>query len=87
MPNFIQQQQKNSKATATVTSVQEERVEGVSGRLSLYAEPPDTAICIEDFEHYSIDRLRGGHRSTLYSIWCIMGMTAAPRLDACAVGC
>lgn len=56
---WIQQQQRNSKASGNFTAAEEERIESSSGRLSFYEHPPSTNLCIEDFERYAIDRLRG----------------------------
>jgi len=57
---WIQQQQKSSKGFGNITAAEDDKAETSSGRLSFYAEPPSTIICIEDFERYAIDRLRGG---------------------------
>jgi len=57
---WIQQQQKSSKASGNITAIEHEKAEVSSGHLSFYTEPPSTIICIEDFERYAIDRLRGG---------------------------
>lgn len=56
MPNFISQQAQGRKPTHVL---EQQQVETVSWRLSLYSEPPRTVITIEEFERYAIDRLRG----------------------------
>lgn len=62
MNSFIAQQQQAARRSrlASTSRVSDTRdVEAVSGCLSLYVEPPKADICIEDFERFAIDRLRG----------------------------
>ncbi len=57
----MQKQQARSTRAATVASaVAEDAAELASEqRISMYTEAPSGEVCIEDFERYAIDRLRG----------------------------
>lgn len=55
MSAWMQQQQARIAKPAV-----EETIEDVAHqRISLYKEPPIEEVCIEEFERFAIDRLRG----------------------------
>ena len=62
MSSFIAKQQQAARKTKLANNPQnadKKNVEAVPSCLSLYAQPPKAVLCIEDFERYAIDRLRG----------------------------
>ena len=61
MSAWMQKQQaRSSRAAAVASAVAEDASEHASEqRISMYAEAPSGEVCIEDFEHFAIDRLRG----------------------------
>ena len=54
------QQARSSRAAAAASAVAEDAPEQASEqRISMYTEAPAGEVCIEDFERFAIDRLRG----------------------------
>ena len=54
------QQARSTRAAAVASAVAEDAAELASEqRISMYTEAPSGEVCIEDFERYAIDRLRG----------------------------
>lgn len=57
------QQARSTRAAALASAVAEDATEFTSEqRISMYTEAPSGEVCIEDFERFAIDRLRGSHR-------------------------
>ena len=61
MSAWMQKQQaRSTRAAAVASAVAEDAAELASEqRISMYTEAPSGEVCIEDFERYAIDRLRG----------------------------
>lgn len=60
------QQARSTRAAAVAPAVAEDSAEHASEqRISMYTEPPPGEVCIEDFERFAIDRLRGASSSII----------------------
>ncbi len=61
MSAWMQKQQARSTRAAAITSAaNDDAAEHASEqRISMYTEAPPGEVCIEDFERFAIDRLRG----------------------------
>ena len=67
MSAWMQKQQARSSRAAAVASTDAEDAAEQSSeqRISMYTEAPSGEVCIEDFEHFAIDRLRGDPAKSL----------------------
>ena len=65
MSAWMQKQQARSTRAAAMTSAaSDDATEHASEqRISMYTEAPPGEVCIEDFERFAIDRLRGADSS------------------------
>ena len=47
-----------------------EAMESIAQRISMYIDPPQGEVTIEDFERFAVDRLRGDHRACSEEMLC-----------------
>jgi hypothetical protein len=65
----------------------EEPIENVTYQhISMYKEPPTGEVCIEDFERFAIDRLRGAYFSVHQACRHLSNARNSPYIARCCKG-
>ena len=57
---WLAQQNKGVAAAVSVDPASAVKPRRPTGELSMYAEPPEGEVAVEEFERVALDRLRGG---------------------------
>ena len=70
---WLAQQTKGLAAAVNVDPASAVKPRRPTGELSMYAEPPEGQVAIEEFERVALDRLRGA------SSWCTYTFAQADR--------